>query len=251
MAPDADDDQRACGSRSRLERSLSEVAGGSCAASPRPQGGVRIAMDLRVATNSPPASAEQHIYSLGDHLRVRRRCYWHHAIYVGADRVVQFGGVLFDKPHSGIEEVALHEFHRGDRVEVVPKQQKWLGLWDLPPALPPEEIVRRARWLADRRFEGTYNLIGRNCETAALWCVCNMGESLQRQRFRAANAYLGGVVYLIYAYLNGRGRAPSWATRTILAFMAVRVALLVMYYRHNVRFYRDVRPYYTERAGLG
>lgn len=116
---------------------------------------------------------------------------------MGADRVVQFGGVLSDKPRSGIEEVvALQEFHWGDRVEVVPRQQKWLGLWDLAPALPPEEIVRGARWLAERRFEGTYNPVGRNCETAALWCVCNMGESLQRQRFQAANAYLGGVVYL-------------------------------------------------------
>jgi hypothetical protein len=78
-------------------------------------------MDLRVATNGPPVSAEWHAYNLGDHLRVRRRCYWHHGIYVGADRVVQFGGVLFDKPHSGIEEVTLQEFHRDDRVEVVPK----------------------------------------------------------------------------------------------------------------------------------
>jgi hypothetical protein len=42
-------------------------------------------MDLRVATNDPP-SAERHLYSLGDHLRVRRFCYWHHGIYVGADR---------------------------------------------------------------------------------------------------------------------------------------------------------------------
>lgn len=219
-------------------------------ASPVLQAGVLPAMDLRVATNGPPGSAERYVYSLGDHLRVRRRCYWHHGIYVGADRVVQFGGFLFDKPHSGIEEVSLQDFHRCDRVEVVPKQQKWLGLWELPPALPPEEIVRRARWLAERRFEGTYNLLGRNCETAALWCVCNMGESLQRQRFQAANAYLGGVVYLIYAYLNGRGRVPGWATRAILAFMAVRAALLIMYYRHNACFYRDVRPYYVARAGI-
>ncbi|MGB0090962.1 MAG: lecithin retinol acyltransferase family protein [Solirubrobacteraceae bacterium] len=127
--------------------------------SPTLQVGVPIAMDLRVATNGPPTSGERYVYSLGDNLRVRRRCCWHHGIYVGADRVVQFGGVLFDKPHSGIEEVALREFHRGDRVEVVPKQQKWLGLWDLPPALQPDEIVRRARWLAERRFAVSTSLI--------------------------------------------------------------------------------------------
>jgi len=107
-------------------------------------------MDLRVATNDPP-SAERHLYSLGDHLRVRRVCHRHHGINVGADRVVQFGDVLTDKPHSGIDEMGLHEFHRGDLVEIVPKQQNWLGLWDLPPALPPGEIVSRAPWLADRR----------------------------------------------------------------------------------------------------
>jgi hypothetical protein len=31
--------------------------------------------------------------------------------------------------------------------------------------------------------------------------------------------------------------------------MATRAPLLVMYYRHNARFYRDIRPYYAERAG--
>jgi hypothetical protein len=32
--------------------------------------------------------------------------------------------------------------------------------------------------------------------------------------------------------------------------MAVRLGLLVMYYRHNALFYRDVRSYYAERARL-
>jgi hypothetical protein len=71
--------------------------------------------------------------------------------------------------------------------------------------------VARARWLAARRFEGTYNLVGRNCETIALSCVYNFGESLQRQRFQAANAYVGVVVLLTYAYFHGQGRAPAWA----------------------------------------
>jgi hypothetical protein len=126
----------------------------------------------------------------GDHLRVWRGSYWHHGINVGDDRVVQFGGRVFDKPQSRIEQVALSHFRPRGRVEVVPTQQHWLGLWLLPPALPPEEIVARATWLADRGFAGTYNLVGRNCETASSWCRCNLGESLQRQRFQAANAAL-------------------------------------------------------------
>ncbi len=76
-----------------------------------------------------------------------------------------------------------------------------------------------------------------------------MGESLQRQRFQAANAYLGGFVYLIYTYLNGRRRAPAWATRTILVYMAVRVATGHVLPAQRPLL-RDVRPYYTERARL-
>jgi Lecithin retinol acyltransferase len=145
----------------------------------------------------------------GDHLRVWRGYFWHHGIYVGDDRVVQFRGGICDKPRARIEEVALADFRKGCTVDVVPKEQQWLGLWDVPSALPPEEIVARARWLAARRFEGTYNLVGRNCETIALWCVCNFGESLQRQRFQAVNAYVGVVILLTYAYFQGRGRGPS------------------------------------------
>jgi Lecithin retinol acyltransferase len=42
----------------------------------------------------------------GDHLRVKRRLgYYHHGIYAGDDRVVQFGGGI--KPNARIEEVDL------------------------------------------------------------------------------------------------------------------------------------------------
>lgn len=34
----------------------------------------------------------------------------------------------------------------------------------------------------------------------------------------------------------------------MLASIAVRTPLLVMYYRHNKRFYQDVRPYYAEHG---
>lgn len=218
-----------------------------------PRNGVHVAMYLQVATDEHPVPAAPQRFNLGDHLRVWRGYFWHHGIYLGDDRVVQFGGGILDKPHACDAEVGLADFLRSGRVEVVPKQQKWIGLWGigrwhLPPALPPEEIVRRARWLASRRFEGTYNLVGRNCETIALWCVCNFAESLQRQRFQSVNASVAIVVGLTYTYLDGRGRLPVWAPRAMLAVLAVRAALLVMYYRHNKRFYLDVRPYYAEHG---
>jgi hypothetical protein len=179
--------------------------------------------------------------------------YWHHGIYVSHDRVVQFGGGILDQRHACVEEADLSDFLQDDRVEVVPKQQNWVGLRgigrrDLPPALPPDEIVRRARWLAAERFDGTYNLVGRNCETIALWCARNFAESLQRQRFQSVNASVGIVVWLAYAYLNGRGRLPAWGQWAVLAFIAVRAPLLVMYYLHNRRFYRDISPYYAEHG---
>jgi hypothetical protein len=210
-------------------------------------------MYVRVTTNGHPSPATGPRFSLGEHLRLWRGYFWHHGIYVDDDRVVQFGGGIFHKPHACVEEVDLSDFLRGDRVEIVPKEQKWIGMWgvgrwDLPPALPPEEIVRRARWLAARRFEGTYNLVGRNCETVALWCVCNFAESLQRQRFQSVNASVAVVVGLIYAYLDGRGRLPAWAPRAMLAVIAVRAWLLAMYYRHNKRFYQDVRLCYAEHG---
>jgi hypothetical protein len=182
-------------------------------------------------------------FSPGDHLRVGRGLYGHHGVYVGDGHVVQFGGWIGDKRHTRVEEVPLSGFLRGGRAEVVDHSNlTWLGLWKLPPPLPPDRIVARARCLARERSEGAYNLVGRNCETVALWCVCGMGESLQRQRFQAGNAALSAIVTLYYSYLSGRGKMTRGRRRWMMAFVAVRVVLLVMYYRHNKRFYRDARP---------
>jgi Lecithin retinol acyltransferase len=124
-----------------------------------------------------------------DHLRVRRRLYYYHGIYVGDGRVVQFGGGAGNKRHNRIEEVQFATFASGGRVELVDQARlTWIGLWRLPPPFPPDQIVARARCLVAHDADAAYNLIGRNCETVALWCACGMGESLQRQRFQAVNA---------------------------------------------------------------
>jgi len=47
-------------------------------------------------------------FTPGDHLQVRRKLgYNHHGIYINDDRVIQFGGGIFDKPHAAIEAVPL------------------------------------------------------------------------------------------------------------------------------------------------
>jgi hypothetical protein len=136
-------------------------------------------------------------FERGAHLKVfRRGLYWHHGIYVGDDRVVQFGAggaprrprglvsALADKHHAKIEEVSLHDFDPdGEAVVVDQSELRWpVAGWKLPPPLPPERIVARARCLAGLSVAGAYNLLGNNCETVALWCVSGFGESLQRQR---------------------------------------------------------------------
>jgi lecithin:retinol acyltransferase len=60
----------------------------------------------------------------GDHLQVRRRfLYNHHGIDVTDDRVIQFGGGIFDKPHATIEAVSLADFEKDGTAEVV--QLSW------------------------------------------------------------------------------------------------------------------------------
>lgn len=58
----------------------------------------------------------------GDQLQVRRPLgYFHHGIYVSADRVIQFGsGIsLLDKHTTSVEAVSLAEFENGGTAKVV------------------------------------------------------------------------------------------------------------------------------------
>ncbi|HVA10434.1 MAG TPA: lecithin retinol acyltransferase family protein [Acidimicrobiales bacterium] len=122
----------------------------------------------------------------GAHLRAQRGLYWHHGIYIGGDRVAQFGGRVKDKPHATIHAVNLDTFVDGDRVEVVDhtadQRVLWIKMWHADP-LPVEQVVDRAAWLVSRPFPlAFYNLVGRNCEHVATWCATGAAESLQSRR---------------------------------------------------------------------
>ena len=59
-------------------------------------------------------------FQRGDHLQVRRpMLYNHHGIYVSDDRVIQFGGGIWDKPHAVISAVSLKDFERDGTARVV------------------------------------------------------------------------------------------------------------------------------------
>jgi hypothetical protein len=101
--------------------------------------------------------------------------------------------------------------------------------------------VARARWLVQNQPPGGYNLVGRNCETVALWCTCGMAESLQRQVFQVVWSRVGALFTLYQTHRSRRGRLSPGLSRFAMAFLALRVLLLFMYYHYQRRFYEHVR----------
>ena len=63
----------------------------------------------------------------GDHIRVRRSTYWHHGIYAGDDRVIEFGGgSLLQKPAASMRQVTYQEFADSRHVEIVERPRQLL-----------------------------------------------------------------------------------------------------------------------------
>lgn len=183
-------------------------------------------------------------FRAGDHLTVSRRLYHHHGVYVGDERVVQFGGRILDKPRARIEEVPLAQFERGGAARVVDHtRERFLRMWGMTETLPPERIVARARCLVETQPRGVYNLFGRNCETVALWCATGVGESMQRQRFQVVDATIGVTAALYTSWLFGHRRDKLTARRIMMiwAWTILQTIPLGLYYLHNYRFYRDIR----------
>lgn len=122
---------------------------------------------LPAGARIPPCLEER--FKPGDHLAVSRWLYHHHGVYIGDERVVQFGGRILDKPRARIEEVSLAQFERRGVARVVDHTtERFLRMWAMTETLPPERIVARARCLVETQPHGVYNLLGRNCETVAL-----------------------------------------------------------------------------------
>lgn len=75
----------------------------------------------------------------GDHLRAKRPSgYWHHGIYVGDERVIEFGGDKRAKAEAQVQEVSLHEFQDRSPTETVSHElPSILAMW-APIAVPRE-----------------------------------------------------------------------------------------------------------------
>lgn len=116
------------------------------------------------------------ISTLGAHIVTPRRWYTHHGIYVGAGRVIQYGGLSWGLRRGTVEEVPLSQFAQGHPVWVLPTGSPWFD---------PHEVARRARM---RLGEDRYSVLTNNCEHFCEWCVRGEHRSYQvdeRSGYRA------------------------------------------------------------------
>ena len=176
-------------------------------------------------------------FAVGDHLRVRRNgLYSHHGIYVGDDRVIEFGGDWRNKPAARIREVSLEEFAQGLPAEIVkhdrpPRLAQWM-----PTTLPATECIERARFLASTATPGRYNLIGHNCEHAATWCATGFPESHQIRVGMYANLIRGVITLLAASRFRGSPRVMKF----VLASTIFAVLINVQYHLHARRFVHEI-----------
>jgi len=110
---------------------------------------------------------------LGAHLVTDRALYSHHGIYVGAGRVVHYGGFAAGLRRRPVEDVSLEQFGRGRGIRI----RGGVALFGR------EQIVERAR---SRLGESDYRLLTNNCEHFSEWCLRARSRSRQVEALRSA-----------------------------------------------------------------
>ena len=110
---------------------------------------------------------------LGSHLVTPRTGFAHHGIYIGAGRVIHYGGVGHHLPGGPVEEASLADFTRGRGVWVRPHELIRFGC---------TEVIRRA---CSRVGENCYRVFSNNCEHFCEWCIEDEHRSYQVESLRA------------------------------------------------------------------
>ncbi len=126
---------------------------------------------------------------LGDQIRVQRDLYAHHGIYIGNDRVIQFGSPTgeLDPSKAMVIETSLLDFLKGGKLEVAEYSSK-----DLANKRKPEEVVEYAKaHLGDMG----YDLINNNCEHFSNECAFGLHKSSQVEE----------ALFLFDALFGGKG----------------------------------------------
>jgi hypothetical protein len=174
------------------------------------------------------------MFDAGDHIKVKRRLYAHHGIYVNDCRVIDFSGGrnVLDRRNVLVQERTLKEFEgtrgRAEKVKHPGKLLGGLGFWPGPEwELPPEEVVRRAEALCKvAATKGAYWPSGSNCEHIANWCKCGAHESKQVRYVHA------GHLVISFGLLVALGRGPDkW--RPALRVVALASAAVTVYMQYE------------------
>ncbi len=110
----------------------------------------------------------------GDHIRVKTGSLYHHGIYIGDDKVIQFGHPLnFLTAASEIKviESPIEDFLHGGFLEVCVYDRK-----ERKSKRSPEQIIETAK---SHLGEGGYHIKNNNCEHFANECVFGIRFSEQ------------------------------------------------------------------------
>lgn len=117
--------------------------------------------------------------AVGDHLKVRRRLYWHHGIDMGDGTVVHASGEPGRmKLDAEVRRTPVTDFLRGGEAEVANACRR----------LPAEQITERALAALGGR---DYSLLFNNCEHFARWCETGQASSKQIDGYALAGTALG------------------------------------------------------------
>jgi hypothetical protein len=112
-------------------------------------------------------------YPIGTHIRVKRRGYYHHAIIVGGGADSSSPVMVIDNDKVlGVTYRTLDEVAAGDLVKVVAFPQS---------AEHAAAIVERAY----SQIGAPYDLLDRNCEHFATWCMAGVPRSQQLSNLTA------------------------------------------------------------------
>jgi len=109
----------------------------------------------------------------GQHLIIKKAAgtYTHHALGLGAGRVIHYSGLANDLSTAGvIEEVDLDEFAQGKSIETRTYQERKFSV---------EEAIIRAKL---RLGEDQYHILHNNCEHLVEWCITGEHHSQQSRR---------------------------------------------------------------------
>jgi hypothetical protein len=114
-------------------------------------------------------------WSYGQHLRVNRGLYWHHAVSVGDRRVIHFTGAASRKADATIRYDSVEAFAAGGRVQMVNYKRRY----------SPAQVVQNA---LSRLGQSGYHAFGNNCEHFARWCMTGEHRSAEAERKTASTA---------------------------------------------------------------